>query len=269
MNTAALSARLHALAPVSIAVSGGVDSMTLAIFSGRVLGARAHMYHALSPAVPTPATARVKAMAARENWQLNLVDADEFSDENYLRNPHDRCFHCKSHLYACIANMPGTILSGANSDDLDDYRPGLRAAAQFRVVHPFIDCAFDKAAIRRLCADLGYPDLAQLAAAPCLSSRIETGLRIEPAALAFVHEVETTLRQALNPHTVRCRIRATEIALELDNSTLAALTSERIAHWQAHIAAQAGALGLPTRVVWETYRMGSAFLRPLKQDISA
>jgi pyridinium-3,5-biscarboxylic acid mononucleotide sulfurtransferase len=264
---AALENCLCALAPVSIAVSGGVDSMTLAVLAGRVLGAQARMYHAYSPAVPPAATARVKDIAARENWQLYCVDAEEFSDEHYLSNPHDRCFYCKSHLYRCIAQMPGTVLSGTNCDDLDDYRPGLRAAAQFQVIHPWVECGFDKNAIRSLCAHLGYPELAQLAAAPCLSSRIETGVRIDAAALAFVDQIENEVRHALNATIVRCRIRANHITLELDPTSLTTLPPALRAQWQAYIEQQAHAQGLPTQVTWEHYRMGSAFLQPAELSL--
>ena len=77
--------------------------------------------HAVSPAVPPEATARVRAIAATEGWSLAIFDAGEFEDPRYRANPVDRCFYCKTNLYGRIARETGaTILSGTNIDDLDD-----------------------------------------------------------------------------------------------------------------------------------------------------
>ena len=89
------------------------------------------MVHAASPAVPAEATARVRAHADRYGWALTLIDAGEFADSRYRTNPIDRCYFCKSNLYARIAGIfAGVILSGTNTDDLGDYRPGLKAAGE-------------------------------------------------------------------------------------------------------------------------------------------
>jgi uncharacterized protein len=259
-SLAALRRLLRELAPVRIAVSGGVDSLTLAILAGRVLGDQAVMLHAVSPAVPAEATRRVGEVGARERWSLRLIDAGEFDDEAYLANPYDRCFHCKTHLYAAMTRVgAGTLLSGTNTDDLDDYRPGLRAASDHGVRHPFVECGIDKAALRAVCRGLGYPEIAALPAAPCLSSRVETGVRIEPGALAFVHRVESELAEALQPQVVRCRVRGHAVAVELDEAALGLLNGARQA-WQERIAGLARLHGLPDDVRFGPYRRGSAFV---------
>ena len=78
---------LDGIGRVAVAVSGGVDSMTLAVVAGRRLGAGASMLHAVSPAVPPEATARVRAYAEREGWGLEVIDAGEFADPDYLQEP--------------------------------------------------------------------------------------------------------------------------------------------------------------------------------------
>ena len=256
----ALEHLLRALAPVRVAVSGGVDSMTLAIAAGRVLGDGAAMLHAVSPAVPAEATRRVTEVAAQEGWALRVIDAGEFADEAYRANPYDRCFHCKTHLYGAMAQVGGgTLLSGTNTDDLDDYRPGLRAASDHGVRHPFVECGIGKAALRELCRHLGHAGIADLPAAPCLSSRVETGIRIEPRALAFVHRVELELADALGPQVVRCRVRSRGVAVELDAAALDRLNGARQA-WHERIAGLARLHGLPDDIRFETYRRGSAFV---------
>ncbi|MDZ7686460.1 MAG: asparagine synthase-related protein [Gammaproteobacteria bacterium] len=82
----ALQNRLEDMGPVAVAVSGGVDSMTLA-WVAHTVNPDSQMFHALSPAVPTQATDRVKQYAEREGWNLHLVDAGEVSDPDYIANP--------------------------------------------------------------------------------------------------------------------------------------------------------------------------------------
>ena len=104
------------------------------------------MVHARSPAVPLAATQRVRELAAQEGWNLEEINAGEFVDRDYRTNPYNRCYFCKSSLYRSIrALTERRIASGANVDDLSDYRPGLQAAAEQNVVHPFIDAGIDKA----------------------------------------------------------------------------------------------------------------------------
>ena len=149
--TAELHRVLDGIGRVSVAVSGGVDSMTLAVAAGRRLGARAGMLHAVSPAVPPEATARVRAYAEREGWSLAVLDAGEFADPDYLKNPANRCYFCKTNLYGAMAARSGaTLASGTNLDDLGDYRPGLQAASEHGVRHPYVEAGMDKAAVRAL-----------------------------------------------------------------------------------------------------------------------
>ena len=76
---------------------------------------------------------------------LDVVEAGEFADPDYLRNPVNRCYFCKANLYDRIAALAeGTIASGANLGDLGDFRPGLTAAAERSVIHPFVEAGIGK-----------------------------------------------------------------------------------------------------------------------------
>ena len=122
---------------VSVAVSGGIDSVTLAVLASQTPNISIQMYHAVSPAVPSQATDRVKQLSRDYGWSLQILDAHEFADEDYLSNPVNRCFYCKTNLYKAISAVSGgVIVSGANTDDLSDYRPGLGAAKNASVRHP-------------------------------------------------------------------------------------------------------------------------------------
>jgi len=258
-----LDSVLQSCGEVAIALSGGVDSLTLAAFGHSRLGGKATLVHAVSPAVPAAATARVKEFAARRRAPLTVLDAGEFADEAYRSNPSNRCYFCKGHLYDAIrARFKTVVLSGTNFDDLSDYRPGLMAAKERGVRHPFVEAGLTKARVRELARHLGLGEIAELPAAPCLSSRVETGIRIDPQALALIDLVETELRRAVTPETVRCRVRHRGLIVELDEAALDRLQPEERAMWMERIGARAIVAGLTGAVGFEAYRRGSAFLRP-------
>ncbi len=202
---------------LAIAVSGGVDSMTLAHVAWRYSRAGTTMFHATGPAVPAAAQARVRAHAAAGGWPLVLLDAGEQGDARYRTNPVDRCYYCKTNLYARIRESTAdSIASGTNRDDLSDFRPGLRAAAERDVVHPYVEAGLGKQEIYALAADLGLADLERLPAQPCLASRVQTGIAIKAEDLAFIDAVETRLAASLGAESVlRCRVTHAGIEIEL------------------------------------------------------
>jgi uncharacterized protein len=258
---AALRGVLDDLGPaVAVAVSGGIDSLTLATLAQRTRPGVA-MFHAVSPAVPGDATARVERLAAAQGWRLRIVDAGEFDDAAYLANPLDRCFFCKTDLYGAIARHTGAqIVSGANRDDLGEYRPGLEAARRRGVRHPYLEAGIDKAGVRALARAEGLGDLAELPAAPCLSSRIETGIPIRPEVLRAVHAVERDLARDFPSGTVRCRVRADRIVVELDPATLSALDERRRALVRDGVATRFESLLTARDIAFAPYRNGSAFV---------
>lgn len=258
-----LESVIRDIGPLAVAVSGGVDSMTLAVAAQRVLGGDARMLHAISPAVPEDASVRVRAYAEREGWRLDEIDAREFTDANYLDNPHDRCFYCKTNLYSTMAGAVDCVLvSGTNSDDLGDYRPGLRAAAMYGVRHPYVEAGMDKNAVRAVARALSLHDLAALPASPCLSSRVETGIAIEPTILGAIYQAEQLVQRELAPKTARCRVRRDVVVVELDTECIRELDSAKASELRQQIGKLLSAVRVDHPVSFQPYRMGSAFLRP-------
>jgi len=209
---------------VAIALSGGIDSITLTRIAGLVSNDSLEVFHAISPAVPPEATERVRALSKNYGWKLIEIYSGEFSDERYLTNPINRCFYCKQSLYTAISAISqktsAQIFSGTNADDLLEYRPGLEAASNLDVIHPFAKWGVNKAMIRAIALELGLGELAKLPSSPCLSSRIETGIPIEVSTLQLVHRVENLMHQSLKASVVRCRIRAKSVSVELDDDSL-------------------------------------------------
>lgn len=265
---AALIGILDGLANAAVAVSGGVDSLTLATLAHRRKGSASVMFHAVSPAVPPDATERVRALARQEGWQLRVIDAGEFADADYRRNPVNRCFFCKSNLYRIICRCASSqILSGTNVDDLGEYRPGLDAARAHQVRHPYVEAGLRKADVRRLARELGLPDVAELPASPCLSSRVETGIAIQPDVLRSIDKVEKFVASILPVRTVRCRVRATGVVVELDAPSrkgLTAASEEDIRRKVLELFQPV--LNEPPDVTFADYVTGSAFLQGLREQ---
>jgi uncharacterized protein len=254
---------LARMGAVAVAVSGGVDSMTLAEVAHRLPGISSLMVHAASPAVPAEATERVVRHAGVAGWRLQVIDAAELADPAYRTNPVNRCFFCKTNLYGAIARLTDVqIVSGANRDDLGEYRPGLDAAREHGVRHPFLEAGIGKAGVRALARRLGLGSVATLPAAPCLSSRVETGIAIHAGLLSAIHASERLVARALpeiDEHSaVRCRVRRAGVVVELDPASLAVLGARE--DLPAGVAAIFSAAGLETQVTFEPYRNGSAFL---------
>jgi uncharacterized protein len=265
MTRADALARLLAAPPhLVIALSGGVDSMTLSAAADRARdGVALTLCHAVSPAVPARATERVRRFAQERGLPLHLVDAEEMQDPAYRANPVNRCYFCKSNLYRRLAPVvpEGTICAGTNLDDLGDYRPGLTAAAERGIRHPFVEAGFTKADVRDLARAMGLGEVAELPAAPCLASRIETGLPVTPEDLQIIDRVEEALRQRLGAVTLRCRRRRGGLVIEIDPALLAGITPAqrgRLLRLARQEAAAHGGAGLPLSI--EPYSRGSAFL---------
>lgn len=270
MSAALLDRLHHVLAtarPRIIACSGGIDSLLLAFVAHRVDPQATRIAHAVSPAVQQEGTLRVREWARRTGFALEVIESGEFDDEQYLSNPANRCYHCKSHLYASLRaiaskvgleNEGAVILSGTNLDDLGEYRPGLQAAAEAGARHPYVEARLGKADIRSLARYLGL-DFAELPASPCLSSRLYTGTRVTPGRLRAVEAGEQLIRQSIGIGTVRCRVREAEILIEVSDADRHKLTPSLVEEVGRVMRAHEPHLG-PARIDAEAYRPGRSFI---------
>lgn len=242
---AELLSRIHNvlddIGPLVVACSGGIDSMLLSWVSHRHMGEHVTVAHAVSPAVTAEATQRVEATAQEEGWALKVVQSGEFADEEYLSNPVNRCYFCKSNLYSNLNEIVdrldgnGTIVSGANLDDLGEYRPGLDAASEKNVRHPWIEANFSKENIRELARSFDLP-FAELPASPCLASRLYTGTRVTPARLQAVHTAETWVKERTDIEIVRCRLDGDQMRIEVSVEDRSKISAELIAEIERKVA---------------------------------
>lgn len=213
-----------------VAYSGGVDSVLLAKVAHDVLGDDALAVIADSPSLPRRELAEALALGRQFRFPVRVIATRELADENYRRNPMNRCYYCKSELFEQLdqiarAESWATIAYGENASDDGDFRPGRQAAVEYRVRAPLKEAGLTKPEIRQLSAALGLPtaDKPQLA---CLSSRIPHGEPVTAEALAMIEAAENVLRDA-GFRDVRVRHHQNLARIEVGADELSRLVQQR------------------------------------------
>lgn len=183
---------------ILIAFSGGVDSAVLAFVAHHVLGDKMLAVTGISPAVPERDRRQAVEFCLQHGIPHRLLETREFQDPNYLANPHNRCYFCKSELFRGLEQLRrelgwDAIAEGTNTSDLHGHRPGMQAAHEARVIAPYLDLSIDKDGVRAMARACGL-SLAEKPATACLASRIPTGTAIDPVILRRIDQAEDFLR---------------------------------------------------------------------------
>ena len=180
-------------------------------------------------------------MAARIELPHVTVATGETHDRDYQLNDARRCYHCKTHLFEALKReYPGaTIVTGTNADDLQDYRPGLEAAAEHQVRAPLAELGFGKSIVRQLAQFWNLP-IADKPASPCLASRIAYGVEVTSNRLAMIEQAEQWLR-GHGMVEFRVRLHAGELArIEVPIEAISRLASDPL---RVELLAQLKSLG--------------------------
>jgi uncharacterized protein len=223
-----LRSLLTGMEGVVIGYSGGGDSTLLAAVAREVLGDRALCVLASSETYPVSEEEEALETAGKLGLTVIRIETSELANEEFAANTPDRCFFCKKELFGrliAISREHGIrwVADGANMDDLDDYRPGSRAAAELGVRSPLREAGLTKGDIRAISRRMGLPTWNKPSFA-CLSSRIPYGTRIEPDILRRLDEAERFMK-GLGFRQVRVRHHGDIARIEVDPEEIQRLAS--------------------------------------------
>ena len=187
--------------------------------TAEVMGPRLIAVTAVSETYPPGELEAAKEFARTLGVTHRILRTQELESEEFARNSPERCYFCKKELYGKLKKIAETegisfILDGSNTDDLDDYRPGRKAAEEFSVRSPLVETGLSKSDVRELARFLNLPvwDKPSLA---CFSSRIPYGTRITPDIIKTVKTAEDHLR-VLGFRQVRVRHHGDIARIEID-----------------------------------------------------
>ena len=206
-----------------VAFSGGVDSSLVATIAQEQLGQKAFAVTGVSPSLAPYLLKQARLQAAWIGIHHEECRTNEINEPGYFKNPVNRCFACKQELHKHLNHISkkfheAQVLDGVNYDDLDDFRPGIKASKQAGVISPLAELKIDKKSIRSISKSLGLPWWDK-PAQPCLASRIPFGeeissKRLEQIALAeewIINQGFTKVRVRSQGLSARIELPANEI----------------------------------------------------------
>ncbi|MBR4751011.1 MAG: ATP-dependent sacrificial sulfur transferase LarE [Thermoguttaceae bacterium] len=188
---------LKELGSLAVCFSGGVDSSFLLTVAREALGDRVVAVTGVDASVPEREVEEAKAFCKERGVRHTIRAVNPLKEEGYRNNSPNRCYYCKRGIFTeakRVADENGIkyIAEGSNMDDIGDYRPGLKAAAELSVKSPLREAGLYKSDIRLISKAMGLSTWSKPAYA-CLASRFAYGEKITEEKLRMIDRAEQFL----------------------------------------------------------------------------
>jgi len=188
---------IRELGSLAVGFSGGIDSSFLLAVAHEVLGDKVIAVTGVDASVPEREVNEAKAFCEKRDIRHIICEVDPLKEEGYRNNGPDRCYFCKRGIFTEVKKIADEndiayMAEGSNMDDLGDYRPGLKAAAELSVISPLREAGLYKSDIRLISKAMGLPTWNKPAYA-CLASRFVYGEEITEGKLRMIDRAEQFL----------------------------------------------------------------------------
>ncbi|MBN1363473.1 MAG: ATP-dependent sacrificial sulfur transferase LarE [Syntrophaceae bacterium] len=192
-----LRRHIKKLSPLAVAYSGGTDSTFLLKVAHDVLHDQVIAFTAQSLIHPQRELKEAIKFTKINRIKHIVIQSKELEIKKFTDNHPDRCYFCKYALFSQMKKAAGkyniqNIAEGSNIDDLEDYRPGMKALKELGIISPLKAAGLEKDSIRKLSKQMRLSTWNKPALA-CLVSRFPYGVKITREKIEMVDRAEQYL----------------------------------------------------------------------------
>lgn len=194
---------------VIVALSGGVDSAVVAMAAKKALDKNAIAVTADYNTLSSEELTSAKRVAKEIDIEHKIIRYNELDNTEFVKNDQFRCYHCRTELATYLSNEArqmdvNLIVDGTNTDDLSDYRPGIKALRENGIKSPLVELGINKQDVRNI-AKSNNLSVYDKPSNSCLASRIPHGMAVTLEKLKRIETAELLIKSIFKVRQVRVR----------------------------------------------------------------